>query len=89
MINPSCMYRAKALVVEFETLSTGDRIYFVQYLFTRGGQTKLGSVMKTFPIPELFDVGQMVNIQFKFSIALDQYVIKTINKPRKRAQKGA
>lgn len=71
MINPNRVHRAKAKITKLG-------MYLSEF------QLDNGQTVRGFDIDPKFKIGDMVNIQASFSIVLDQYVVKTVNFPRKR-----
>lgn len=70
MINPNKIHRAKAIV----TAMTQSRSCYNVRLSSNG------ALLEGFDLPKNIEIGDLVNIQAQYSIILDTYVVKTINK---------
>jgi hypothetical protein len=71
VINPNRVHRAKAIVEEIGPVQFRVRLI------------KNRAPIIGFDMPKGIQVGDLVNIQASFSITLDQYVVRTVRKPRK------
>ena len=70
MINPNKVHRSRATITEI------NHGAFIATLPS-------GHKLKGWDLPSKFNLGEQVNIQSQFSICLDGYYIKTVNKVRK------
>lgn len=74
MINPNRVHRSRATIVE---IGFGGRNFKVRLANST-------SVIDGWDLPKGFALFQEVNIQAQFSICLDRYNVKTVNKTRDR-----
>lgn len=71
MVNPNRVHRTRAIITKLGICMSEFK-------------TLKGYTVRGFDIDPKFMVGDEVNIQCQFSIVLDQYIVKTVNFPRKR-----
>ncbi len=71
MINPSRVHRSRGVIKSKHNVADLGGIITVK-----------GQDIQTYVDLSRFELGQIVNIQVSFSIMLDQYIIKTVNKIR-------
>jgi len=73
MINPNRIHRSRAVIIQ---IGHGGMNFKVKL--------PRGHVISGWDLPRKFKVGDEVNIQAGFSICLDGYFVKTVNKIRNR-----
>jgi len=73
MINPWRVHRSRATITDIQR---DGRCFTVT--------TPRGHKIEGWDLPAKFKLGEEVNIQSNFSICLDRYTVKTVNKIRNR-----
>ncbi len=76
MINPNRLYRGKGIITKtLPEFNTGLNMVYVEVN---------GHEIYGYNFPRKFKVGEQVNIQAQYSITGERYIIKTINRPRRK-----